>query len=113
MRIAQFNALPRQRAAAMVATCAGIPRWVDAIVAHRPYPSVDRLIEFAEHASLCWTASEVARALEQSPITREQRAMHGAPERPADSPVPGAAALAPAHEVRALALHHLDWLFAE
>ncbi|MBD8505655.1 hypothetical protein HT102_04030 [Hoyosella sp. G463] len=113
MRIAQFNALTGQRAATMLATCAAIPRWVDTIVAHRPYPSVDRLIEFAERASLCWTASEVARVLDQDLVASEQRTLHGSPRPSQGSPGPGAIAQGRTREFRALALHHLEWLFDE
>ncbi|MBB3039441.1 2-oxo-4-hydroxy-4-carboxy-5-ureidoimidazoline decarboxylase [Hoyosella altamirensis] len=111
MTIAHFNALSAERAAAMISRCASIPRWVDTIVARRPFPSVDRLLEFAERASMCWTPDEVAAALAKHPqISERVASMTGR----ADGSVAGTGPQSPAaqsHELRTLAMHRMEWLF--
>ncbi|AEF42665.1 2-oxo-4-hydroxy-4-carboxy-5-ureidoimidazoline decarboxylase [Hoyosella subflava] len=111
MTIAHFNALSAERAAAMVSRCANIPRWADAIVARRPFPTAERLLEFAERASMCWTPEEVAAALARHPQFSERVvSMTGHADGSAASAGPQSPA-AQSHELRTLAMHRLEWLF--
>ena len=44
-----FNALPEAEARTQVATCLDVPRWVDAVLAARPYADLDALLAVASY----------------------------------------------------------------
>jgi len=50
----RFNALPAQEAAAQLRACCGASRWVEAMLARRPFESVDALLATADEA---WRAA--------------------------------------------------------
>lgn len=66
MTIDEFNALAPADAVEVVRVWADVPRWIEGIVAARPYPSVDVLRTTAGD-SATWTASEVSGALAHHP----------------------------------------------
>jgi len=43
VQVTEFNALPAGEARSLVAGCLGAPRWVDEVVAARPYADAERL----------------------------------------------------------------------
>lgn len=67
MQLQEFNTAPPDRAAAMVRSCADVERWVAAVVAGRPYASVDALAAAAEQVADPWTAQEIDVALARHP----------------------------------------------
>jgi 2-oxo-4-hydroxy-4-carboxy-5-ureidoimidazoline decarboxylase len=66
MTIDEFNALSPADAGEVVRVWADVPRWIEVIVAARPYPSVDALRRAAGD-SATWTPSEVSGALAHHP----------------------------------------------
>jgi 2-oxo-4-hydroxy-4-carboxy-5-ureidoimidazoline decarboxylase len=51
MSLAEFNALPEADARDRLGTCLDVPRWVDAVLAGRPYADPATLREVAERAA--------------------------------------------------------------
>ncbi|WP_125777051.1 2-oxo-4-hydroxy-4-carboxy-5-ureidoimidazoline decarboxylase [Antribacter gilvus] len=72
MDIATFDALPASDAAAALRPCADVDRWVDALVAGRPYGSRDALLGAADAAARTWTADDVDAGLAHHPRIGEQ-----------------------------------------
>ena len=72
MRLAEFNALPPERASDVVGVWAAIPSWVEAIVAARPYGSVDDLAAAAARAATTWTHADLDAALAHHPRIGEK-----------------------------------------
>jgi len=54
LSISEFNALPAAEAAALLRSTCGASRWVDAMVARRPFSSVDALLSAADEV---WTST--------------------------------------------------------
>ncbi len=67
LTIDEFNALDATHAAATVSAWAAAPSWVDAIVARRPYSSVDALAATAAALTESWGAAELDAALAHHP----------------------------------------------
>jgi len=94
MHLDDFNHADPADASAIATVWAAIPSWVGAIVAARPYGTVDDIARFAERAAQEWNASHLDAALAHHPrigqrptgqgaeaaaSRREQAAMAGAP----------------------------------
>lgn len=67
MRIDEFDHADAEAAASVVGVWAAIPAWVDAVVAGRPYASVDALTARVAALSDRWTAADLDAALAQHP----------------------------------------------
>lgn len=67
MPLAEFNAAPLADAAATAAVWAAVPAWVDAVVAGRPYASVDAAADAAGAAAAQWHAADLDAALAHHP----------------------------------------------
>lgn len=74
MELNQFNTLDEQDARSVVTPCLDIERWVTAVVAGRPYDSVEAAIELAEQAAEPFTTDEVDSALAHHPRIGERAA---------------------------------------
>lgn len=79
MTIPQFNAASADEADSVLRPCLDIDRWVEAVLAGRPYADRDRLVETAQRAAEPFTAAEVEAALAHHPRIGE-RARGGSPE---------------------------------
>ena len=51
MSLEDFNALPEAEASIQLATCLDVPRWVDTVLAGRPYADLDALLAVASIAA--------------------------------------------------------------
>lgn len=67
MHLEVFNAMSATQARAVVAVWADVPRWVEAVVAGRPYATLTDLERTAAAAARSWTADEVGAALAHHP----------------------------------------------
>lgn len=67
MQLSEFNEMDAAAAASLVSVWAQIPAWVDAVVAARPYASVEALAETAERLASGWTRTDLDRALAHHP----------------------------------------------
>lgn len=72
MELNEFNNAPADEAAELVRACAHVERWVEEIVAGRPYPSVDDVVAAAEQRAAPWTDSEIDSALARHPRIGER-----------------------------------------
>jgi 2-oxo-4-hydroxy-4-carboxy-5-ureidoimidazoline decarboxylase len=67
MHLADFDIADPADAAGVVRVWADIPGWVDAVVARRPYGSVEALAAYAGALARQWTPAELDAALAQHP----------------------------------------------
>ncbi|MGH7291623.1 MAG: 2-oxo-4-hydroxy-4-carboxy-5-ureidoimidazoline decarboxylase [Myxococcota bacterium] len=67
MLLDEFNAADAADAASVVAVWAAIPAWVDAVVAGRPYASIDALTAHAATLADEWSAADLDAALAHHP----------------------------------------------
>ncbi|WIB68968.1 2-oxo-4-hydroxy-4-carboxy-5-ureidoimidazoline decarboxylase [Curtobacterium sp. MCBD17_035] len=67
MDVPEFDALDPDAAAALVRSWADVPRWVDAVVAARPYATAAALAQRAGDLAAGWTDDEVDAALADHP----------------------------------------------
>lgn len=67
MQLSEFNEMDAAAAASLVSVWAQIPAWVDAVVAARPYASVEALAETAECLASGWTRADLDQALAHHP----------------------------------------------
>jgi 2-oxo-4-hydroxy-4-carboxy-5-ureidoimidazoline decarboxylase len=67
MDISDLDELDPADARALVASWADVPRWVDAVLAGRPYASMAELVSTAGRGAASWTDDEVAAALADHP----------------------------------------------
>lgn len=65
VRLAAFNGLDRDVAAALVRQCFGVKRWWTAVVVNRPYLDLNGLLEVARDAAYPLTDTELESALTQ------------------------------------------------
>lgn len=72
MHLSAFNAAPEAEAARAALVFAAVPDWADAVVAGRPYDSVDELAQRAALLSEEWDADDLAAALAQHPRIGER-----------------------------------------
>jgi 2-oxo-4-hydroxy-4-carboxy-5-ureidoimidazoline decarboxylase len=77
--LAEFNAMPVPDAERMLLTCAHVPRWAADVVAARPFPDVEGMLEAARAAATGWTDAEVQAALDRHPRIGEAPAAVDAP----------------------------------
>lgn len=78
VQISEFNELSADEAAALIRPAADIAVWVDALVAARPYASVEQFLDSAADSALQWAASEVDEALADHPRIGERHQGGGA-----------------------------------
>jgi 2-oxo-4-hydroxy-4-carboxy-5-ureidoimidazoline decarboxylase len=74
MDFSSFNDSPAAEAAAVLRPCVDIDRWVEEIVALRPFANRGELIDFAGRAAAPWTTAEVDGALAHHPRIGERAA---------------------------------------
>lgn len=67
MLLDEFNRADPSAAASVVSVWAAIPAWVDAVVAARPFPSVDALKAHAAALADAWTIEDLDAALAHHP----------------------------------------------
>jgi 2-oxo-4-hydroxy-4-carboxy-5-ureidoimidazoline decarboxylase len=72
MDVAELDRMEAAEAGSMLRTCADIPRWVDALVAERPYGDLERLLARADELAADWTGDEVLQALADHPRIGER-----------------------------------------
>ncbi|CAM4369071.1 2-oxo-4-hydroxy-4-carboxy-5-ureidoimidazoline decarboxylase [Nocardia ninae] len=70
--LAGFHALPAHAATEALLTCCSSPEWARALVAARPYPSVDTLLDTADAVLAELPESEIDRALAGHPRIGER-----------------------------------------
>lgn len=68
----RINAMPPDELRTMLAACLDIDRWVDALLAERPYASAEALLGAADRHARGLTAEEVAGALARHPRIGER-----------------------------------------
>ncbi|KQZ06004.1 OHCU decarboxylase [Microbacterium sp. Root53] len=81
MLVARFDRLPADEAAGVVRVWADVPRWIAAIVAGRPYSSVDALAARATELAAGWSEEDLDAALAHHPRIGERPAGSGADAR--------------------------------
>ncbi|HKS43975.1 MAG TPA: 2-oxo-4-hydroxy-4-carboxy-5-ureidoimidazoline decarboxylase [Amycolatopsis sp.] len=69
--LAGFNAAPPDEVRPVLTACLAVPRWVDAVLAGRPYPDLDALVAAAEAAGPL-PAGETRRAIGAHPRIGEK-----------------------------------------
>ncbi len=72
MDITTFDTADAEKAAAVLRTCADVDAWVDALVAGRPYGSVEALVARADALAAGWTGAQVEAALADHPRIGER-----------------------------------------
>ncbi|GAA2980614.1 2-oxo-4-hydroxy-4-carboxy-5-ureidoimidazoline decarboxylase [Microbacterium terrae] len=78
MHIDEFDRLPEADARAVVSVWAAIRPWVDAVIADRPYGTVDALAARAAELAAGWTRADLDAALAHHPRIGEKPAGAGA-----------------------------------
>ena len=78
MSIDEFNSLGAGDAQEKVLVWAAIPSWADAVVAERPYASVDELVDAASRLARDWTRADLDAALAHHPRIGERPVGTGA-----------------------------------
>lgn len=74
MQLSDFNSASVEEAAALVRACASVDRWVEEIVAGRPYATVADAVAACERAANPWTDAEIDAALARHPRIGERAA---------------------------------------
>ena len=72
MNLEEFNNLPRQQAAAVLRPCLDVERWINDIVASRPYASNDELLAAGSRSAQSLSEAETAAALAHHPRIGER-----------------------------------------
>ncbi|MEU4392204.1 2-oxo-4-hydroxy-4-carboxy-5-ureidoimidazoline decarboxylase [Kribbella sp. NPDC023855] len=67
MNLQEFNTAPAGQLRPLLAACCGVPRWVDRVLAGRPYADADALAAVADRAVRDLEDGEVAMALAAHP----------------------------------------------
>lgn len=78
MQLGEFNALDLDGARTSVDPCLGVGRWVEEVVAGRPYDDLAALLEQARASAENLTDTELAAALTRHPRLGERLGSHGA-----------------------------------
>ncbi|MFJ4220419.1 2-oxo-4-hydroxy-4-carboxy-5-ureidoimidazoline decarboxylase [Curtobacterium luteum] len=102
MRPSDLDHLDPDAARAVVTAWAAVPRWVDAVLAGRPYASVEDLRDRAAALAAGWTDEEVAGALAHHPRIGERPAGDDAAARASRHEQSASAATTDADTARAL-----------
>ena len=63
----RLNQASDEQAAEQLHACNASPRWIEQVLAHRPYADLDTVLDTAEHAARDLDWSEVRRALDAHP----------------------------------------------
>jgi len=108
MQLAEFNALAADDAARAVAVWAAIPEWIDAVVAARPYASVDVAHARADLLAREWTDADLDAALSQHPRIGQKSTGSGA-EAVASAREQSSMAAASASTAEAMATANADY----
>ena len=66
-RLDVVNGLPDEDAAEQLRACNASPRWIEQVLAHRPYADLDTVLDTAEKAARDLDWSEVRQALDAHP----------------------------------------------
>ncbi|HCJ99071.1 MAG TPA: 2-oxo-4-hydroxy-4-carboxy-5-ureidoimidazoline decarboxylase [Serratia grimesii] len=72
MRLQRFNQLPVAQAEQLLRPCVEIPAWIAAVIAARPFSSVDNALAVAWQAAQRWRTEEIKLALAQHPRIGER-----------------------------------------
>jgi len=72
MPLDEFNGLPADEARARAAACLDVPRWVEALVAGRPYADRDHVLSVAAQQAEHLDDDELAAALARHPRIGER-----------------------------------------
>ena len=72
MELAAFNQLPADEAQAAIRHCVAIPHWQQALVAARPFDTLEALRETAEALARQWQGEELQAALAAHPRIGER-----------------------------------------
>lgn len=72
MKLSDFNIASQEELTELLAACAPIPSWRAALLARRPYSSVEELTEIAAEIAQDWTDLEVDAALAHHPRIGEK-----------------------------------------
>ncbi|GLZ31356.1 OHCU decarboxylase [Lentzea sp. NBRC 105346] len=67
-----FNSAAEAELRPMLTECLAVPRWVDAVLAGRPYASMDELLKVSEEASADLTDAEIHGAIAGHPRIGER-----------------------------------------
>ncbi len=78
MELDAFNRLDAETARAVVRPCVDLDRWVDAVVAGRPYATRAELLDAARTRAAAWTVAEIDGALAHHPRIGERPSGGGA-----------------------------------
>lgn len=108
MLLHHFDALDDADAAAVVRVWADVPGWVDALVAGRPYASVDALAAYAGDLAATWYPDDLTAALHAHPRIGAKVAGDGA-EAAASRREQGSMAEAADDDVAAIAAGNLAY----
>lgn len=68
----QFNELPEDEVRARLVTCLDVPRWVDDVVAGRPYAGIEELEQVAAASADAMTPAELEAAMARHPRIGER-----------------------------------------
>lgn len=79
MELSYFNSLEAVSASSLLRPCLDVERWIDAIVANRPYASLEELVGHAKNAAAPLEVAEIDAALAHHPRIGE-RAKGGSTE---------------------------------
>ena len=82
--VAELNALPAEHAADLLTACCGSTRWVNALVARRPFASLDRLLVVADEVWTHLAPADWFEAFAHHPRIGERRAAVPQNERAAE-----------------------------
>lgn len=72
MELSHFNSLEAASASTVLRPCLDVERWIDSIVANRPYASLEELVEHAETAAAPLKVTEIDAALAHHPRIGER-----------------------------------------
>lgn len=79
MELSYFNSLEAENASTLLRPCLDVERWIDTIVANRPYASLEELVDHAKNAAAPLQNEEIDSALAHHPRIGE-RAQGGSTE---------------------------------
>ena len=77
MLLDEFNAAPRDAAAASLLTCAAVGSWAATLADERPFPDRQALLRRARELAADWTGDQLDEALADHPRIGERHAAHG------------------------------------
>ncbi|GAA2569677.1 2-oxo-4-hydroxy-4-carboxy-5-ureidoimidazoline decarboxylase [Microbacterium binotii] len=110
MQLDEFNALDAAEASLVVSVWAAVPGWVDAIVAARPYASIEALRSYAGDLAGVWSRADLDAAIAHHPRIGEKPSGTGAE---ADASRKEQSAMASAADEVAAAISAGNWTYEE